>query len=418
MAIERINGELFVDGISAVEIAKRSQCTPFYLYSVDTLKKVLAAWVNAKQDTDVILNYSVKANNNLYLNRIISSFGLGATVVSLGEIELAKRAGYDMRVSLLHGTAKSEEEVSRAIEHGMMVSVDSLFDAQMIAQVADKLAILTRVLLRINPEIDANVHPYLATSMAESKFGLSEDDVWQAVSCLQGVEEISICGLHCHLGSTLASLQPLEDALNQLLKVAQKMQAEGINVQIINLGGGMGVNYMRDEPKYPTPEEVINTLARKLEPTSFRLMLEPGRAIVATCGLLISKVVGLKSNKSKNFIIVDASMTELIRPPLYQAYHHIEPVKVQAGLIDTYDIVGPVCESADFLGLNRTIEKLSAGELIAIFDTGAYGYTMSSEYNMRPKPAEIIVDSGKVILTRRRGSLENLFSSFTEEVLS
>ena len=415
--IERIEGTLFVDGISIMEITKRVGFTPFYLYSMQTLRAKIEEWKEAGARHGIRVLYAVKANNNLYLNRVISSYGLGATIVSEGELELILRAGYEPKASLFHGNGKTEEEIACALSHGLMISVDSCFDAQRISRVAKRIQRKARLLLGVNPHIDPHVHPYVATSLSESKFGISPEELKKALEPLKSNRFTKVVGFHCHLGSSMLSYTPVVEALGYLLQLANRISRDGVKIELINLGGGLGINYFHDDTPYPSASQFFNALRKKLGNSKIQLVVEPGRAIVAECGLLVGKVLGTKQNGGKNFIVTDASMTELIRPPLYDAYHKIELAKERVGKKEVFDIVGPVCESADFLGRERTLCLPKPGEPIVIFDTGAYGFTMSSEYNLRRKPPEIVIEDGKIILTRKRGSFDEYFKAFTKEVL-
>ncbi len=419
MAIERKNGIICVDGVPIIDIANKLGTTPFYVYSKDALLAKIREWKKALEGTNAILAFSLKSNNNFYLNRVIAGEGLGAITVSGWEIELAQRAGFNLKKSLLHGNGKQKWEVAKAINLGMLISVDSCFDAEQIKELAEELKLPVSVLLRINPQIDPHVHPYVATSLAESKFGFTGKDLNNIISKLKESRFIEIVGLHSHLGSSIQSVAPMADSLRYLIKLAEKLVDADVSVQIIDVGGGLGINYFHDDTILPSPEDYVSTLRQILEGLDYTLMLEPGRAIIAECGILVGKVLGTKENGGKSFLVTDASMTELIRPPLYDAYHHIELVSSNSANdeMELYDIVGPVCESADFLGKNRKLPKPNTGELIAIFDAGAYGYTMSSNYNLRPQPAEIVVDNTKVVLTRKRSEFEDIFNRYSEETL-
>jgi len=417
MAIERIKGTLFVDGIPIAEIIKRVGFTPFYLYSMQTLRARVEEWKKAADEHMIRVHYAVKANNNLYLNQVISSYGLGATIVSQGELEFILRAGYEPKASLLHGNGKTEEEIASALSHGLMISVDSCFDAERISSVAKRTRRKARLLIRVNPHIDPHVHPYVATSLSESKFGISPNELRKALEPLLGNRFIRVIGFHCHLGSSILSIAPLEEALNYLLELANRKFRDLIKTEVINLGGGLGINYFHDDTPYPSASQFLGVLRKKLGSSKIQLIVEPGRAIVAECGLLVGRVLGIKQNGGKNFIVTDASMTELIRPPLYDAYHKIELANERDGRREVFDIVGPVCESADFLGRERTLCIPRPGDPIVIFDAGAYGFCMSSEYNLRRRPAEVVVEDGKIILTRKRGSFDEYFKAFTKEVI-
>ncbi len=415
LAIIRNNGVYEVDGVPLPEIAERVGRTPFYAYSAEILKDRLRTWKRAVENIKGNLCFSIKSNNNLYLNKIIAREGIGAVAVSGWELEIAKLAGYDLSKSLLHGNGKLKAEIEKALSFGTILSVDSLFDAKQIRETAEECQLPARVMLRINPQIDPHVHPYVATSLSESKFGFTSQKLEEVVSVFRDSNYVQVLGLHSHLGSLITSVAPVLDALKYLLNVARNLQAKGVDIRIIDLGGGLGINYYHDDTILPTPEDYVRILSEKVEGTPYILMFEPGRAIVAECGILVGRVIGVKENGGRNFIVTDASMTELIRPPLYDAYHHIELAEAKGNNDSSFDVVGPVCESSDFLGKNRRLPTPNLGDLVIVFDAGAYGYSMSSNYNLRPSPPEAIIDEGKVILARRRTRFEDILSTFAEE---
>jgi len=451
-----MDGALFVDELRLSRLLQSGLPTPFFLYSRAQLEHDFSAYAHATSRLagGAMVGYAVKANNNLALLGILAERGAAAIVVSGHEITHALAAGIPGERMLLHGNGKTTADIEAALKHNAMVSVDSEFDLDHIAARTQALGCTARVLLRINPDIDPHVHPYISTGLADSKFGLSQ----AAIERLRGrlrqhlhgdaLNRVEVHGLHCHLGSMLHSIEPIADAAQLLTALSMHLRADGHPVDTIDLGGGLTVDYSRKGLAIPTPDELIDAVEPVLAGSGLKLWLEPGRSLVARCGALVTRVIGSKdrppapSDSSpagtegqlhrtgeggahpRSFLVVDASMAQLIRPALYGAYHHIELVEdPSAGAAATgkdarlFDVVGPICESGDFLGQGRLLHAPAEGDAVIIYDAGAYGMSMASRYNLSLYPAEYLVEGQRVRCIRRAETYEDFARCFVDQPL-
>lgn len=398
---------LYAEDLSSVELAERFG-TPCYVYSRATLTRHFRAFDQALSGIDHLICYAVKANSNLAVLNVLARLGAGFDIVSIGELERVLAAGGDSKKIIFSGVGKTAVEITRALEVDILsFNIESASELKRLRKLAKSLDKKARISIRVNPNVDAKTHPYIATGLKENKFGVSFDAAFDLYREAQDDPYIEVLGLDCHIGSQLISLSPFLAALDKLLDFYERLQTIGIHIHHLNLGGGLGVQY-HDE-QVPEPREYGLALKQALGSRSLKLILEPGRAIAANAGILLTRVEYLKSHQEKNFAIVDAGMNDLLRPALYQAYQTIIPVVRRSGEIKVYDVVGPVCESSDFLGKSRSL-VLEEGELLAIRGAGAYGFSMSSNYNSRPKPAELMVDGEKVYEIRPRETVASLFS--------
>jgi diaminopimelate decarboxylase len=354
----------------------------------------------------------VKANSNLAILNVLARLGSGFDIVSIGELERVLAAGGDPKKIVFSGVGKRSDEITAALKVGIRcfnVEVSSELDR--INQLAGELGVIAPISLRVNPDVDAKTHPYISTGLKENKFGIASELAIAEYLRAAQLPNLKVVGIDCHIGSQLTETRPFLDALDKVLVLVAQLQAHGIELEHLDLGGGLGICYNEEQP--PEPAEYISALLARLGENDFEILLEPGRAIVGNAGILVTRVEYLKSTADKNFAIVDAAMNDLIRPALYQAWQAIIPVNTESDAETMYwDIVGPVCETGDFLGKNRAL-KINQGDLLAIRSSGAYGFTMSSNYNSRPRAAEVMVDNTKVYLIRARESLASLWENET-----
>ncbi|MEO5573881.1 MAG: diaminopimelate decarboxylase, partial [Gammaproteobacteria bacterium] len=339
---------------------------------------------------------------------LLARLGSGFDIVSVGELERVIAAGGDPRKIIFSGVGKRADEMHRALELGIYCfNVESAAELERLNEVAASLALRAPISLRVNPDVDARTHPYISTGLAENKFGVDINTALEIYLRAAHLEHIEVLGVACHIGSQLTQTEPFVAALKRVLRLVDNLAGQGIPIAHLDLGGGLGIRYDDEAP--PTPADYAAALLKELRGCAYKILIEPGRAIVGNAGVLLTKVEYLKHNEHKNFAIVDAAMNDLLRPALYQAYHDIKPVEERGGTTQTYEIVGPVCESGDFLGHQRTL-NLRQDDVLAIMSAGAYGMSMSSNYNTRPRAAEIIVDGEKINLIRARGNVSDLFA--------
>jgi len=401
--LNRRHGELYLENVSLQEIAAKFG-TPTYVYSRSAITAQYLAYARALNDHPGMICYAVKANSNLGVLNILARLGAGFDIVSMGELERVLKAGGDPGRIVFSGVGKKAEEMVRALEVGVACfNVESASELELLSQVASAEGKVARISLRVNPDVDAQTHPYISTGLKENKFGI---DINQAIEVYQRAAQlpgIHIQGVDCHIGSQLTSITPFLDALDRLLQLIDQLATLGIHIHHLDLGGGLGVTYRQETP--PDPADYINAVKAKIAGRTLALMFEPGRSIVANAGLLLTRVLFLKPTVHKNFAIVDAAMNDLIRPALYQAWQQVVPVNESAEAESrTWDIVGPVCETGDFLAKERQL-ALREGDLLAIQSSGAYGFVMSSNYNTRGRAAEVIVDDAKALCVRRRETI-------------
>ena len=402
------DNQLLVEQLPVSQIAQQFG-TPLYIYSRATLERHWHAFDDAFDVHPHLICYAVKANPNIAILNVMAKLGSGFDIVSQGELERVLAAGGEAGKVVFSGVAKTEAEITRALEVGIRCfNVESISELKRINSVAEKLNKIAPISLRVNPDVDAKTHPYISTGLKENKFGISVNEARAVYRLAQSLSHIKISGMDCHIGSQLIELKPFLDATDRLLVLMQQLQEDGIQLHHLDLGGGLGVPYHGEQP--PHPSEYTTALLAKLKAyPELEIILEPGRAITANAGILVSKVEYLKSNESRNFAIVDAGMNDMIRPALYQAYMEIIEVDRTLDLpIAVYDIVGPICETSDFLGKQRTL-AIAEGDLIAQRSAGAYGASMSSNYNSRPRTAEVMVDGDQAHLIKRRESYQELW---------
>ncbi len=401
--------ELFAENVSLRSVAEEFG-TPCYVYSRATLERHWRAFDQAFFDRKHLVCYAVKANANLGVLNVFARLHSGFDVVSIGELERVIAAGGDPKKVVFSGVGKQAYEMRRALEVGIhCFNVESIAELKRLNEVAAELNKKAPVSLRINPDVDAKTHPYISTGLKENKFGISYEDAISAYDLAQTLPHIHISGIDCHIGSQLTEIAPFMDALERILALAKRLEQRGIQIYHLDLGGGLGVRYQEENP--PQPTEYATALNTRLAGLPYQILIEPGRAIAANAGVLLTRVEYLKHGKSKNFAIVDAAMNDLVRPALYDAWQNIIPVRRDiSGDRQSYDVVGPVCETGDFLGKNRSL-CLQTGDLLAVRSAGAYGFTMSSNYNTRPRAPEVIVDGEKTWLVRRRETIAELLQT-------
>lgn len=401
------NTSLYAEDCAVAQLAQQYS-TPLYVYSRATIERHWHAFDQAAGDQPHLVCYAVKANSNLAVLNVMARLGSGFDIVSQGELARVLQAGGDASKVVFSGVGKKSDEIAFALEQGIYCfNVESAAELMRIQQVAQRMNMVAPVSLRVNPDVDAGTHPYISTGLKENKFGISIDDAVELYQQASGLAHIAVKGIDCHIGSQLTEVQPFLDALDRVLALVDRLEANGITLSHIDVGGGLGVCYDDETP--PHPNEYAKAIADKLADRNITLIYEPGRAIMANAGILVTEVEFLKTNQDRNFAIVDAAMNDLIRPSLYQAWQNIievdnKPVADKK----SYDIVGPICETGDFLGKAREL-SISAGDLLAVRSSGAYGFTMSSNYNSRPKAAEVMVDGDEHHLIRARETIEQLW---------
>jgi diaminopimelate decarboxylase len=403
------DGYLFCEGVRVVDTLSHVERTPFYLYSLAVLSRNYRAWADALDGVPSVLCYAVKANNNLSLLRHLKDLGCGATLVSGGELRLALDAGFDPATMVFNGNGKTMDELTAAVEAGVRLNVDSEFDLTHIEAAASVVGHTAELLVRINPDIDPKVHPYVSTGVRISKFGIRREELDGLLDRIRESQVLRLVGLHCHLGSTIADVSVFAEATKYLADVTREIRSAGHEVRFINIGGGLGIQ--RGGDNEASPKALVDAV-RPLLPDDATLVVEPGRSIVADTAVLITRVIGVKRGAERRFIVVDGSMTELIRPSLYDAHHDIGFVEPVDGSVDTFDVVGPVCESADFLGKDRRLPVPPEGTGVVVYDAGAYGFSMSSNYNIRPRPPEYLVSGHDLTCIRPAETYEDFRRTF------
>ncbi len=411
MSFHYKDGFLYCENLSVKEIQKQVSYSPFYLYSLAQLKENYDAYQKALEGIDSIIGYAIKANNNLNLLKQLSALGSGAVLVSGNELKISLAAGFDLKRTILNGNGKTLGEISFAVEHGVLINIDSEFDLAHIQQTAKKLNKPAGVLIRINPDVDPGVHPYVSTGMKNSKFGIRNERLDWFLSEICKDSLLDLVGVHCHLGSTIKDVRIFRDATEIMLAFMRAIQAHGFSPHYLNIGGGLGIDYERTGEEIPTPSALINSI-RDLLPEDITLIIEPGRSLIGNTAVFVNRVTGVKTNGNKHFIVTDGSMSELIRPSLYDAYQHIQFIEPVNGEVKTYDVVGPVCESSDFLGKARSLPTPHEGAGLVVCDAGAYCHAMSSNYNLKMRPPEYLVDGDNLTCIRRVETLEDYLHVF------
>ena len=402
------NQQLFAEEVAIADIIK-AHGTPAYIYSRATLERHWHAFDNAFGDHPHLICFAVKSNSNIALLNVMAKLGSGFDIVSQGELERVLAAGGDASKVVFSGVAKSHNEIARALEVGVRCfNVESIPELYRINEVAGKMGKVAPISLRVNPDVDAKTHPYISTGLKENKFGVSVQQAREVYRLAKSLPNVKITGMDCHIGSQLTELQPFLDATDRLIVLMEQLKEDGIELHHLDLGGGLGVPYHGEQPPHPT--EYAKALLEKLRAyPNLEIILEPGRAISANAGILVTKVEYLKSNEDRNFAIVDTGMNDMIRPALYEAYMEITEVDQSLNReASVYDVVGPICETSDFLGKARTL-SVAEGDYIAMRSAGAYGAAMSSTYNSRPQAIEILVDGAKAHLIKARADFADLW---------
>ena len=403
------NEQLYVEDLPVKQLAEEFG-TPLYIYSRATLERHWHAFDSALGKHPHLICYAVKANSNIGILNVMAKLGSGFDIVSQGELERVLAAGGEASKVVFSGVAKSRAEIMRALEVGIRCfNVESIAELHHINQIAGEMGKIAPISLRVNPDVDAHTHPYISTGLKENKFGVSVDKAREVYKLAATLPHVKITGMDCHIGSQLTELQPFLDATDRLIRLIEQLKEDGITLKHLDLGGGLGVTYTDETP--PHPGDYAAALLNKLKDyEDLEIILEPGRAIAANAGILVAKVQYLKSNESRNFAITDTGMNDMIRPALYEAYMNIIEIDRTLGREKAiYDVVGPVCETSDFLGKQREL-AIAEGDYIAQRSTGAYGASMSSNYNSRPRTAEVLVDGNKAHLIRRRENLSELWA--------
>jgi len=403
------NEQLYVEDLPVKQLSEEFG-TPLYIYSRATLERHWHAFDSALGKHPHLICYAVKANSNIGILNVMAKLGSGFDIVSQGELERVLEAGGEASKVVFSGVAKSRAEIMRALEVGIRCfNVESIAELHHINQIAGEMGKIAPISLRVNPDVDAHTHPYISTGLKENKFGVSVDEAREVYKLAATLPHVRITGMDCHIGSQLTELQPFLDATDRLIRLIEQLKEDGITLKHLDLGGGLGVTYTDETP--PHPSDYAAALLNKLKGyENLEIILEPGRAIAANAGILVAKVQYLKSNESRNFAITDTGMNDMIRPALYEAYMNIIEIDRTLGREKAiYDVVGPVCETSDFLGKQREL-AIAEGDYIAQCSAGAYGASMSSNYNSRPRTAEVLVDGNKAHLIRRRESLSELWA--------
>ena len=400
-------GELHAESVALTAIAQQFG-TPTYVYSRAHIEAQYRSYTDGLQGVEHLVCFAVKANSNIAVLNILARLGAGFDIVSVGELERVLAAGGLPERMVFSGVGKTREEMQRALEVGVhCFNVESVDELDRLQDVAAQMDVMAPVSLRVNPDVDAGTHPYISTGLKDNKFGIDiniAESVYQHAATLS---HISIQGVDCHIGSQLTSLAPFLDALDRVLVLVDRLAEQGIAIRHLDLGGGLGVRYQDEQP--PCAGEYMAAVRERIAGRELALVFEPGRYIVANAGVLLTKVEYLKHTEHKDFAIVDAAMNDMLRPALYQAWMDVQPVQPRSGATRCYDVVGPVCETGDFLAKERDL-RLAEGDLLALCSSGAYGFVMSSNYNSRGRAAEVVVDGEQAHLVRRRETIEELFA--------
>ena len=405
--LHRLDGRLHLEGVALDTLAERFG-TPLYVYSRQALEEACQAYAQAFAATPHLICYAVKANSSLAILNLFARLGAGFDIVSGGELARVLTAGGDPGKVVFSGVGKTADEMRAALKAGILCfNVESVGELHRLNRVAGEMEHIAPVSFRVNPDVDPKTHPYISTGLKENKFGVPIADAPALYRLAASLPNLKITGIDCHIGSQLIDLSPLADAADRVLALVDALLEEGIALHHIDLGGGVGIRYNDETP--PDLDAYGRALAARFAGRTEKLLLEPGRSLVGNAGLLLTRVEYLKSGEGKNFAIVDAAMNDLMRPALYEAYHEIAAVEEKKGDAMRYDIVGPICETGDFIGFSRDLH-IEEGDLLAILSAGAYGMSMASNYNSRPRAAEILVDKKKIFLIRERETQGSLMA--------
>lgn len=400
------NNSLYVEDVPVKELINAFG-TPLYVYSYSTLMRHFKAYDDAFDGVKHLICYALKANSNSAILRIFAKNGGGADIVSGGELFRAIRAGIPPRKIVYAGVGKTEEEIRYALRSGiLMFNVESESEVYEIDRIAGDMGVKAPIALRVNPDIDPETHPYISTGLRKHKFGIPIEDALEYYRSIKKLKNLEIVGIHKHIGSQITKVSPFTEALKKVLLLLDELTKHGIVIKYLDIGGGLGITY-RDEVS-PLPRDLAKHLLPLIKERQLLLIVEPGRSIVGNAGILVTKVLYLKKGEDKEFVIVDAGMNDLVRPSFYGSYHHIQPIEKKRRKTTIADIVGPICESSDFLAKDREIPQVRQGEFLAVMSAGAYSFSMSSNYNSRPRAAEVLVKGNKYSLIRKRETYRDL----------
>ncbi len=407
-SFEYRQGELYCEQVPVSQIAKEVG-TPCYIYSHQTLLRHFHAYDKAFKNVPHVIAFAMKANSNLAILRLMAKEGSGVDIVSGGELFRALKAGVPPSKIVFAGVGKSADEIRDALKADiLMFNVESSAEIRALNDVAASVGKKARIALRINPDVDPKTHPYISTGMKKSKFGIAADRALQEYQMASSLTHIDVVGVHAHIGSQLTDVTPFVDSLKKVVGLIASLKEQGINIRYLNIGGGLGITYAEEKP--PLPQDLADAISPIVKDLGLTLVMEPGRVIVGNAGILVTKALYEKIGETKRFIIVDAAMNDLIRPSLYSAYHDIRPVS--EALLHRpkheVDVVGPVCESGDFLAKDRSLPEVRPGDLLAVMSAGAYGFVMASNYNSRPRVPEVLVKDGEVHVVRARENYDDL----------
>lgn len=406
-AFTRQGEQLFAEGVALSAVAERFG-TPTYVYSRAHIEAQYQAYEQALSERPHLVCFAVKANSNLAVLNVLARLGAGFDIVSRGELERVLAAGGDPHKVVFSGVGKSREDMRRALEVGVhCFNVESAEELERLQEVAAELGVKAPISLRVNPDVDAKTHPYISTGLKENKFGIAIEQAPQVYARAAQLANLEVLGVDCHIGSQLTELEPFLDALDRLLALIDRLAESGIRIRHLDLGGGLGVQYRDEQP--PRPDQYMAAVCQRLQGRDLALLVEPGRSIVANAGVLLTRVELLKHTEHKDFAVLDAAMNDLIRPALYQAWMDVVAVQPRAGQARRYDLVGPICETGDFIAKDREL-VLAEGDLLAVCSAGAYGFVMSSNYNSRGRAAEVMVAGTQMFEVRRREPIAELFA--------
>ena len=407
------HGELYCEEVPVSRIVKEVG-TPCYIYSHATLLRHFRAYDSAFNSIPHVIAFAMKANSNLAVLRMMAREGSGADIVSGGELFRALKAGVPASKIVFAGVGKAPDEIREALKADiLMFNVESSAEIRVINDVAASVGKQARIALRINPDVDPKTHPYISTGMKKSKFGIAADRALDEYKMASSLGHIDVVGVHAHIGSQLTDVTPFVDSLKKIVALIETLKGRGINIQYLNIGGGLGITY--DDEKPPLPQDLADAVSPLIKDLGVTLVMEPGRVIAGNAGIMVTKALYEKVGETKRFVIVDAAMNDLLRPSLYSAYHEIRPVNEEAAHRTKHqmDIVGPVCESGDFLAKDRLLATVEPGELLAVMSAGAYGFVMASNYNSRPRAPEVLVDGGDMHVIRARETYDDLIKGET-----
>ena len=406
-SLEYQNDKLVFDQLSLQDISK-DITTPFYLYSENLIKKNIREYISHATG-ETLFCYSVKANSNLSILKLIAAEGMGFDVVSKGELYRVIKSGADPKKVVYSGVGKTKSEIRYALENNILCfNVESEGELLAINEEASYLSVTANISIRVNPDVAVESHPYISTGMKDNKFGITYNDALALYIKASKLSSLNIIGIDFHIGSQITSIQPYLDSIKSIRSLVSELKKENINITHIDVGGGLGISY--EDENIVSRGDYIKEITNSLKDLNLTILFEPGRSVIGDCGLLVTKLQYIKESETKNFMIVDASMSELLRPPLYDAFHKITPVIKRNTNYKTYDIVGPVCESADFLGKERLMNS-EVDDFLVIEDVGAYGFVLSSNYNTRPKPAEYIITNGNIKEIRSADTLDQILEN-------